>query len=243
MKRLNRIVCVLTLVFAVSILVLGVLLSKKNDQLLDRGNRMAAAIEKASTILDDRENAATPWDGDVRQKETNGLNLRRQLDLFIAQARDIIQQRNSLGDTLSGVASKLCLPEVFDRRQFHSAKSHAERSRRLVEFSETVTRRDELLVDYFIRIGDKIKKQVAADLRERSRGLMFDDMTAVLDKLVEDVEMLKRRSDSYAQHHRRDGPDHRRGGSPWAGRVARKGLCGSPEPGGTTRQGIQGEAG
>ncbi len=273
MKKLNRVVNVLTLVLAVAIVVFGFLLFTKRYQLRDRGDRMAAAIEKVAVVLDDKENGSVPWASDmkgrksdcftsekypserfravrlplaprkpdaagaggvseceaeenskstlyhdnyntprwllrkrypagipddVKQKEANGLNLQRQLDFFIAQAKDIILQRNSLGDTLKSVADKLCLPEAFERKQFYSVKSYADRARKMVEFSEAVNRRDDMFVDYFTRIGDSIKKQVATDLGAKSRELKFDDLAAALDKLVGDAGKLRKRSDSYA---------------------------------------------
>ena len=273
MKRLNRIVNVLTLALAVAIAVFSCLLFTKRHQLRDRGDRMATAIEKVAMILDDKENANAPWASDMkarqdtyftvakypserlrtvrlplkpknpdttgagavseaeaeenskstlyhdnyntpdwllrkqypggipdamRDTESKGLNLQRQLALFTAQAQDIIQQRNTLGDTLKNVAANLRLPETFLPQQFYSVKSYADRGQRIMALAAAVNRRDDLFVDYFIRIGDQIKHPVAADLRERSRELKCDDLSIALDKLIGDTGRLRQRADSFA---------------------------------------------
>ena len=268
MGILNRIVNVLTLVFALAILVCGVFLFSKRYQLRDRGDRMATAIESASKILDDKDNTVVAWASDMKDKkgefksekypserlrtvrlplkpvqpgskgpglteddaeentkstlfhdnyntpgwllkkkfpggqvpppEYKGANLQRQLDLFLAQAKDIIMQRDRLGDTLKAIADKLCLPEAFEQKQFYSVKTYVENDQKLVAFAETVNKRNDMFVDYFGRIGGKIKKEIAQDFKEKSRELKFDDLSAALDKLVTDAEKLKKRSDSYA---------------------------------------------
>ena len=52
MGTLNRIVSVLTLVFAVVSLVFGVMLYSKRDQMVDRGNKMAKIIRDAALAMD-----------------------------------------------------------------------------------------------------------------------------------------------------------------------------------------------
>ena len=269
MGALNKAINVLTLIFALAILVLGVSLFSKRYQLMDRGDKMASAIESVSQVLDDKSNTNAPYASDLKDKKDNyfksekypserlrtvklelkpkaagksgdavtedqaeentkstlhhsnyntpgwllkkrftgapvppqeskGENLKKQMELFIAQAKDIVAQRNKLGDTLKTVADKLCLPETFEQKQFYSVKTFAERDAKLIDLAESVNKRNDLFADALARIGSSLKEPIAEDFKDKSRELKFDELSTTLDKLVGDSEKVMKRSNAFA---------------------------------------------
>lgn len=214
MGTLNRIVNIVVLVLAVVAVVFGTLLFKKRDELRNRGDKMAIAINAVASNLDknsetDYTKALDPsrlelvpekpgFAAENAKKSlyhNNYANLENVLGPFKTQSQAIVLQRDILGTTLKQVADTLEIPETFAPTQFQSIQTYDETKSKLVGYVAKVNDRDNALIDQIARSAGVIGFSVQGEALKN-----LDDYAGPLGEFGTKVEALKKRSDTYGSH-------------------------------------------
>jgi len=214
MGTLNRIVNIVILVLAIVAVVFGTLLFKKRDELRNRGDKMAVAINAVAGYLDansetDYKKALDPNRLELVPEKpgfaaenvkkslyhNNYANLENVLAPFRKQSQDIALQRDVLGTALKQVADTLEIPETFAPSQFQSVQTYDETKSKLVGYVAKVNDRDNALVDQIARSAGVIGFSVQSEALKN-----LDDYAGPLGEFGSKVEALKKRSDAYGSH-------------------------------------------
>jgi hypothetical protein len=214
MGTLNRIVNIVVLVLAIVAVVFGTLLFKKRDELRNRGDKMATAINAVASSLDknsetDYTKALDPSRLELVPEKpgfaaenvkkslyhNNYANLENVLAPFKKQSQDIALQRDILGNTLKQVADTLEIPETFAPTQFQSIQTYDETKSKLVGYVTKVNERDNALIDQIARSAGVIGFSVQGEALKN-----LDDYAGPLGEFGTKVEALKKRSDTYGSH-------------------------------------------
>ncbi len=213
MGLLNRIVNVAVLTLAIISVVFGFLLFQKREQLVNRGDFMAASINKvakeldldsntkyaenllpAKLELDPKKSADAEKNSAKTLHHTNYLKLKSILTPFEKQAQDIKMQRDALGTALNDVSVKLENTESYTPAQFKDIKTYAEKKETILGFVEKVNARDN---DIFAQIADSAGVIGLSFDKETLKSL--ENFKTPLGEFASKVEALKKRSDKYGE--------------------------------------------
>lgn len=216
MALLNRIVNITVLVLSIIAVVFGYMLFQKREELVKRGDIMAAKIKKISTVLDTKSGTTYSTNiipeakkADLNLKKNskaadfakktlshlNYTNLNTVLAPLDKQASDIIDQRNFLGAAMKEIAEKLEIPETFAENQFQEIATYTEKKGQLVHLVEKVNSRDNEIVAQIVDSASKIGLSLDKDTLKN-----LENYKTPLTEFATKVEDLKKRSDKYADH-------------------------------------------
>lgn len=144
MKAVNIILSILILILALASAVMSYFLFEKRDTLTKGWDKMAAAINLASTALDDQSGTK-----EAAKLTTSELSLEKyaemdaKLQQFVSQSRRIAAERNDLADALYAIGQSLKIGNIGDKAEFRALATYkANRNAVVRGVSDTLERRD-----------------------------------------------------------------------------------------------------
>ncbi len=210
MSIFNKILNILMLLLAITAVVFGVMLFQKREELRNRGDYMADIIHKVSKTLDDTSGTeinkkldptvsvvANPKASGYSLYHDNYAQLATVLKTFEQQAKAIVQQKDTLGDTLHSVMVGLEIPnpDSFAAVEFQTIDKYAAKDEELLKVVQQVTERDNTII---AKIGEAASAMGFSVDGEGIKSL--EDYATPLGDFVSKSQALKTRCDTYAEH-------------------------------------------
>ena len=186
-----KIINILSLVFAVGAIFLSYLLYTKRAELYNTNNEMAAAINKASVILD--KNSGTKTSGKISiDAVKNSYETPIVLQTFKKQANDVVSQRDAMGTAMEKISKDTPGAEGLSKDSFNSITSYNKSIETLLKSSDDLGKLRSKLANYLITLAktlniqlaneDKLTKEPSSKEYEDALKLLNDNASLLVEK-------------------------------------------------------------
>lgn len=193
MKVLNRLVCILSLLLAVTVFVVSFLLFQKREQLVKGWEKLGTAISSSSVAMDKGSGTAYAKKLDATSlKHTQYSNLDTLLPEFKKQTADIMNQRGELSSSLVKVTTALELTKVPQVSELETVKTTKETADGIVAGVEKFNQINNDVLTKVTTIGSKVHVDVNIN------GLKGDSAADNINRITSGVTALKTKADTMA---------------------------------------------